>query len=87
MCICNASTPLSRLPFPGWLGSESKLRRTRKVEDDELRFEEDIAEDRESNSGIRLDTAEASCNFRLACGLNPFIPTTGKNLLLPLTGA
>lgn len=45
------------------LGGESKLRSTRSVgEDDELRFEEDVAVDGETDAGVGLETAEASCS-------------------------
>ena len=42
-----------------WLRSEAKSGRGSTAEDNELRFEEDITVDGESDAGVTLDTAEA----------------------------
>ena len=48
-------------PGSKWLGCEPELWATGSVENHELTFEEDVAEDGEANAGIRLNTTKALC--------------------------
>ena len=75
----------SRANFLSGLGSKAELRRAGHVEDNELRLEEDVAVDGESDSGVGLDTTEAGCNMLLVSLLRR---NSGKgNLQLPVAGA
>ena len=51
--------------FLSGLGSKAELGRAGHVEDNELRLEEDVAVDGESNACVGLDTAEAGCDTLL----------------------
>ena len=47
--------------FLSRFGSKAELGWAGHVEDDELRFKEDVAVDGEANACVGLDTTEASC--------------------------
>lgn len=72
---------LLQRPSSGF-GSESELGRTGHVKDDELRLEEDVSVDRETDPGVSLDTTEACC-----IPLDTANKAWNVHLLLPVAGA
>ena len=63
---CNTvNSAHSRGNFLSGLGSKAELGRARHVEDNELRLEEDVAVDGESDACVGLDTTEAGCDTSL----------------------
>ena len=87
--VCNCVIPTQiRGDFLSRLGSKAELGRARHVKDDELRLEEDVAVDRESNTCVGLDTTEAGCEKSLVIVYNGCARTVRRgNLQLPVAGA
>ncbi len=87
MCICVIPAQI-REDFLSGLGSKAELGRARHVEDDELRLEEDVAVDGESNTCVGLDTTEAGCEKSLVFLYDGCARTVERgNLQLPVAGA
>ena len=65
--------------FLSGLGSKAELGWAGHVKDDELRFEEDVAIDGETNACVRLDTTEAGCEVSLVPFYNSRARTVGRD--------